>query len=117
MSSKERKKSMNDELKNLDIIESDIASFKEFSRFPGTGFTSNIQNILSKEKGHPSIKISEEDDGITVNCEIRVYFGVNIPQLCYDIQTKVKQDIEAGGELNVKAVNIRIDGIDRQDQE
>ncbi|MBQ6151391.1 MAG: Asp23/Gls24 family envelope stress response protein [Mogibacterium sp.] len=48
-----------------------------------------------------------------VNCEIIVYFGVNIPQLCYDIQTRIKNDIEKTAGIPVKAVNIRVEGIDK----
>ena len=106
---------MNEELGLIDIIERDIISFKEFSGFPGIGLTANIQNMLSKEKSHSFIKIVEDEDGITVNCEIRVFFGVNIPQLCYDIQTKVKQDInEKYADIKVNAINITVVGIDKQ---
>ena len=61
------------------------------------------------------IKISEDDDVLTINCEIIVYFGVNIPQLCYDIQSKVKRDIEEKTDLTVKAVNIRVEGLDKKE--
>jgi uncharacterized alkaline shock family protein YloU len=61
-----------------------------------------------------NIKISEDDEGLEINCEIIVYFGVSIPQLCYDIQTRVKQDIETIAGERVKAVNIRIEGIDKR---
>ncbi len=99
--------------KVLDLIEKDVFEFDEVSRFAGAGFTDNIQNMLSREKSSPGIKITEEDDHIIVNLEIIVYFGVNIPQLCYDIQTRVKNDLESNAELNVKAVNIRVEGLDK----
>lgn len=97
----------------VDIIEEGISSFEGFSRFPDAGFTDNIQSMLSSQKGNPGIKVSEEDGQLTVNCEIIVYFGVNIPQLCYDIQSKVKHEIEGRTGIPVKAVNIRVEGIDR----
>lgn len=108
---------MSDYLQIIDIVEKGIMSFDEFSGFPGVGLTGNIQNLLSKDKTHPFIKINEEDDGITINCEIRVYFGVNIPQLCYDIQTRVKRDCESLTDVNIKAINIKIDGIDRDERQ
>lgn len=104
---------MNDDLNLIEVIEKDIFSFDEVSRFPGIGFTGNIQKAIGREAQNPGIKVSEEDGDLTVNCEIIVYFGVNIPQLCYDIQTKVKHDIEALTGLNVRAVNIRVEGIDK----
>ena len=103
---------MKDEAAVIELIERDIMSFSDVSGFPGIGFTANIQNMLSRDRSNPCIKISEDDDELSINCEIRVYFGVNIPQLCYDIQTRVKKDVESITGLDVRAVNIRIEGID-----
>ena len=103
---------MSDDINIIYLIERDIRSFSEFSRFPGAGFTGNIQNMLGSHQ-NPGIKVSEEEEGLVVNCEIIVYFGVNIPQLCYDIQTRIKNDIEKTTGMPVKAVNIRVEGIDR----
>lgn len=97
-----------------DLVEKDVFEFEEVSRFPGVGITGNIQNIISREKATPGIKISEEDDALTVNLEIIVYFGVNIPQLCYDMQTKIKNDVENSTGMPVKAVNIRVEGLDKK---
>ena len=104
---------MSEDLNLIDLIEKDICSFSGFSRFPGAGFTGNIQNMLGSHSQNPAIKVSEEDEGLVINCEIIVYFGVNIPELCYDIQTKVKNDIESTTGMQVRAVNIRVEGIDR----
>lgn len=101
--------------KMISLIEKDVFQFEEVSRFAGAGFTDNIQNMLSRDKSGPGIKISTEDDQITVNLEIIVYFGVNIPQLCYDIQTKVKNDLENNAGVSVKAVNIKVEGLDKPD--
>lgn len=101
--------------KLFNLVEKDVFGFDEVSRFSGAGFTDNIQNMLSRDKYSPGIKISEEDDALIINLEIIVYFGVNIPQLCYDIQTKVKNDIENNAGVNVKAVNIKVEGLDKPD--
>lgn len=101
----------------ISLIEKDVFEFDEVSRFPGAGFTDNLQNMLSREKTNPGIKVTEEDDYLIVNLEIIVYFGVNIPQLCYDIQTKVKNDVEKNAGVEVRAVNIRVEGIDKRAQQ
>ena len=108
---------MTDDLNIIDLIERDIISFEAVSRFPDFGLTDNIQKVMGRDIQNPGIKLSEDDDGMTVNCEIIVYFGVNIPQLCYDIQTKVKRDIEETVGIPVKAVNIRVEGIDKKGEE
>ena len=102
--------------KVFDLIEKDVFEFPEVSRFSGAGFTDNIQNMLSRDKSSPGIKVVEEDDHLIINLEIIVYFGVNIPQLCYDIQSKVKNDLEIAVGVTVRAVNIKVEGLDKPDQ-
>ena len=104
---------MSDDINIISLIEKDIFSFSEVSRFPGAGFTGNIQSMLGSHSSGTGIKVSEEDGELVVSCEIIVYFGVNIPQLCYDIQTKIKNDIEKTAGIPVRAVNIRVEGIDK----
>ena len=106
---------MNDDTDLIDLIEKDIIAFDAVSRFPDLGFSENIQKAIGMGVHNPGIKISEDDGVLTINCEIIVYYGVNIPQLCYDIQSKVKRDIEEKTDLSVKAVNIRVEGLDKKE--
>ncbi len=106
---------MNEGIDISDLIEKDIIAFDGVSRFPDYGFSENIQKAIGIGVQNPGIRISEDDGTLTVSCEIIVYFGVNIPQLCYDIQSKVKRDIEENTDLTVKAVNIRVEGLDKKE--
>ena len=104
---------MTDDVNLSNFIEKIVLSFDGVSRFPDFGFTESLQNMIIREKVYSGVKITEEEDeSITVNCGIIAYFGVNIPQLCYDIQTKVKHEIEEVTGISVKAINIRVEGID-----
>ena len=103
---------MVDDAMMISLIENDILSFDSVSRFPDIGLTGNIQRVMGRDGPDNGIRITADDDGLSISCEIIVYFGVNIPQLCYDIQTKVKHDVESMTGLTVKAVNIKVDGID-----
>jgi uncharacterized alkaline shock family protein YloU len=105
---------MIDDAKLTALIENDIMSFEDVSRFPDIGLSGNIQRAIGRDIPENGIKITDEDDGLTISCELIVYFGVNIPQLCYDIQTKVKGNVEKLTGLTVKAVNIKVDGIDKR---
>ena len=98
----------------IDLVEKDVISFDDVSRFPDFSLSDNIQKAIGMDIHNPGIRISEDDGVLTINCEIIVYFGVNIPQLCYDIQTKVKRNIEAETGLEIKAVNIKVVGIDER---
>jgi uncharacterized alkaline shock family protein YloU len=106
---------MNDDIDLIKLIEEDIIAFDEVSRFPDLGFSESIQKAIGMGAQNPGIKINDEDGVLTINCEIMVYFGVNIPQLCYDIQSKVKRDIEEKTDQTVKAVNIRVEGLDKRE--
>ena len=107
---------MSDSVDLIDLIEKDIMSFDAVSRFPDPGFSENIQKAIGMDVHNPGIKVSEDDGVLTISCEIIVYFGVNIPQLCYDIQSKVKRDIEEQTDFSVKAVNIRVEGLDKKEK-
>lgn len=105
---------MNDESSFVELIEEEVLAFDDVSRFADASLTENIQAAFGRDLGNPSIRITEEDDLITINIEIIVYFGVNIPQLCYDIQTKVKNNLEEKTGLEIKSVNITVEGIDER---
>ena len=89
------------------LTEKIVLEFDGVSRFPRRGRASR-----SGEYTHPSIKITEENDEYTINIEIFVYYGVNIPQLCYDIQTGLIHSLMEHAGAVVKSVNIRVEGID-----
>ena len=94
--------------KNLVRLTEDIViQFEGVSRFSKQG-----KSTRSGEYTHPSIKIFEEDGEYTINIELLVYYGVNIPQLCYDIQTGLIHSLMEHAGIVVKTVNIRVEGID-----
>ena len=105
---------MNDDAQLYDLIEKEVLSFSEVSRFPDASLTENIQAALGMDLLNPGIRVSSDDEVLTIQLEIIVYYGVNIPQLCYDIQTKVRKNIEETAGLEIKAVNIRVVGIDEK---
>ena len=105
---------MNDDVKFYELIEKEVLAFDEVSRFADASLTENIQAAFGRDLINPGIRVTSENDLITIQLDILVYFGVNIPQLCYDIQTKVKRNIEAETGLEIKAINIRVVGIDER---
>ena len=57
-----------------------------------------------------SVAVREGDD-VTIYLAVIVEYGARIPDVSWNIQTKVKSDVEAMTGLNVKGVNISVDGI------
>jgi uncharacterized alkaline shock family protein YloU len=95
-----------------EIVEREVLSFDDVSRFDEATLT---EIMLTAGRAGSGIKIFEDEDGkLIVTTDIIVYYGVNIPQLCYDIQTRVKQAVEAACGIPVKAVNIKVEGIDKR---
>ena len=95
------------------IIEEETLKFKGVSRFADPGFADSISKaVRPRDYVHPSIKIAEEEEEYTINLEILVHYGVNIPQLCYDIQTGLIHSMMEHAGIVVKTVNIRVEGID-----
>lgn len=105
---------MNDDTNFVELIEKEVLAFDDVSRFADASLTENIQAAFGRDLGNPGIRITNDDDQITIALDIIVYFGVNIPQLCYDIQTKVKNNLEESTGLEIKAVNITVEGIDER---
>ena len=106
---------MNDDVKFIELIEKEVLAFEDVSRFADASLTENIQTAFGRGLINPGIRVTTEDELITINLHIIVYFGDNIPQLCYDIQTKVKNNIESETGLEIRAVNITVEGIDERD--
>lgn len=94
-----------------EYIASTILEFDGVSRLSGS-YIDNFQELLGRDTSTSGIKINREDNNLSVWLHIIVYYGVNIPQLSYDIQNKVRDVIDAYLGLNVVEVNIDIEGID-----
>jgi Uncharacterized protein conserved in bacteria len=82
------------------------------------GFSDNFpKNILGKEPLYKGIKVSQNDDGISIDVFIIVEYGVKIPEVAWNIQENVKKEVEHITESTVKAVNIHVQGVHFTDEE
>jgi uncharacterized alkaline shock family protein YloU len=69
------------------------------------------QNILGKELKFKGIKISNEADGVVIDIQIVVDYGVKIPEVAWDLQRRVKNELEEITDTAVKAVNVVVQGV------
>ncbi|MBR0596623.1 Asp23/Gls24 family envelope stress response protein [Sinanaerobacter chloroacetimidivorans] len=82
------------------------------------GFSDNFsKNIFGKEPLYKGIKISQNEDGISVDIYVVVEYGVKIPAVAWDIQENVKKEVEQMTDAFVKAVNIHVQGVHFTDEE
>ena len=76
------------------------------------GFAGGISEVLSGKKNLSKgikVVVTEKDAKIDVN--IIVEYGVRIPEIAFEIQTKVKKSFETMTGLKVTAVNVHVQGV------
>lgn len=75
-------------------------------------FSDNFsKSIFGKDPLYKGIKVSQGDDGVSIDIHIIVDYGVKIPAVAWDIQENVKKEIEEMTDAPVKAVNIHVQGV------
>ena len=86
------------------------------------GFAGGIGEVLSGKKNLAKgikVIVTEKDAKIDVN--IIVEYGLRIPEIAFEIQTKVKKAVETMTGLKVTEVNVHVQGvntnIDKKDAE
>ena len=95
-------------------ITDEIHKIKGVSKMISSISDSFSKNIFGRDSGMNGVRISRDGDNISINLHIIVYYGYNIPQLSYEIQSAIKNVIEEFTGLKVHAVNISVEGIDQE---
>lgn len=73
-----------------------------------TGF---LEMFKTKNKEGNGIKVEIKDDTCKIDASIIVDFGTRIPDVAFEIQTRVKKSVEAMTGLRVREVNVHVQGI------
>ena len=76
------------------------------------GFAGGISEVLSGKKNLSKgikVDVGEKDAKIDVN--IIVEYGARIPDVAFEIQTRVKKTVESMTGLKVKEVNVHVQGV------
>ena len=77
-------------------------------------YESFAKNIFGRDTDVQGIKVSRDGNNITIDIHLIAYYGVNIPQMAFDIQNSVKEVVESYTGLSVEAINVGIEGIDKR---
>ena len=76
------------------------------------GFVDGINQILgSNKKYSKGVKIELDGNEVVINLYVIVKYGVKIPDVAFSIQNSVKSSVETMTGLNVKSVNINVQGV------
>ena len=112
----------NNEIKIADVVVAVIAGIA-VSEVPGVsgmagGFAGGITEVLSGKKNLAKgikVEVGEKETKIDVN--IIVEYGIRIPDVAFEIQSRVKKAVEAMTGLVVAEVNVHVQGVNTETKE
>ena len=80
------------------------------------GITNTLRkNILGKEQVAKGAKVTRSYGHIDIDLHVIVCYGCKIPQVAWDIQENVKNEIRNMTNQKLNAVNIHVEGVKRND--
>ena len=77
------------------------------------GIRGNIaKGLLGKEMpGNKGVKISKKNEELIIDVYIIARYGVKIPQLAWELQTKIREEVELIAGVTASDVNIHVQGV------
>ena len=76
------------------------------------GFAGGISEVLSGKKNlAKGIKVDKENGKAKIDVNIIVEYGTRIPDVAYEIQTRVKKSVENMTGFKVEEVNVHVQGV------
>lgn len=76
-----------------------------------SSFTADLKEMLGKKNMSKGVKLTMEEDTVSVECFVVVTYGFEIPTVAANIQEAVATAVESMAGLKVSAVNVDICGI------
>ena len=83
------------------------AEVKGVASMGSTGFA----DLLGKKNLSRGVKLAVDNKSVTLDLSVIVEYGAKIPDVAWELQEKVKSEVESMTGLNVAAVNISVDGV------
>ncbi|MFP4198575.1 MAG: Asp23/Gls24 family envelope stress response protein [Halanaerobium sp.] len=81
------------------------------------GIAGGIADMLGRKSLSKGVKVEVSDDTASVDVYVIIEYGNSIPDVAWKIQDNVKQAIEGMTGLNVKAVNVHVQGVNFPEDE
>lgn len=76
-----------------------------------TTLAEDMVERISGKASNKGISVNLQDENVYLNIRINVFFGKNIPEICKEIQRKVKETVENMTGLNVMEVNLSVESV------
>ena len=76
------------------------------------GFAGGISEVFSGKKNlSKGIKVDVGEKEVKIDVNIIVEYGARIPDVAFEIQTRVKKSVETMTGLKVSEVNVHVQGV------
>ncbi len=75
------------------------------------GIADNIQQVLGRRGGTKGVKVELTGREVAIDLFLIVDFGARIPDVAWRAQERVKQAVESMTGLDVKAINVHVQGV------
>ena len=75
------------------------------------GFAGITEVISGKKNLSKGIKVDVGEKSTKIDVNIIVEYGARIPDVAYEIQTRIKKSVEAMTDLKVLEVNVHVQGV------
>lgn len=82
-----------------------------------TGLTGGIVEAFGKVNLAKGVKVVTDNNHTQIDLYVILKYGFRIPEVAWNIQDKVKSDVENLTGISVDTVNIHVQGIDFSDDE
>ena len=77
------------------------------------GILSGIFELFGN-KNFPSVMVTiDGDNQVSVNMKVSIQYGLNVPDVARQVQDVVRTAVERSVDINLKEVNVNIQGIER----
>lgn len=77
----------------------------------GSAIGDIAEKLGAKKSPGKGVKVVVDESGATIDIYIIVEFGRRIPELSWEVQENVKNSVETMTGMDVRAVNVRIEGV------
>ncbi len=77
----------------------------------GGGISGGFAELLGKKNLSKGVKITVNEKSVVLDLSVIVEYGAKIPDVAWELQEKVKNEVEAMTGLKVEGVNISVDGV------
>jgi uncharacterized alkaline shock family protein YloU len=75
------------------------------------GFATGVAEKMGRKNYGKGVKVDLSDEGITIDVQLYMNYGVSIPDVSQQVQDNIAQTLRTMTALNANAINIHVVGI------